>query len=135
MSIICKFTLHCYPPRSITDSNTVVANKTDLCSSTPPSLPTASYGQAIPPPSPTPSSSPQSNFRPRAVTSQEGMLFAKSNNLLYVETSAKEGWNVENAFEWTAREILKRVTEEELERKKGGNGVKLGEGKMARGCC
>lgn len=63
------------------------------------------------------------------------MLFAKSNNLLYVETSAKEGWNVENAFEWTAREILKLVTEEELERKKGGNGVKLGEGKMARGCC
>ena len=63
------------------------------------------------------------------------MLFAKSNNLLYVETSAKEGWNVENAFEWTAREILKRVTEEELERKKGGNGGKLGEGKMARGCC
>lgn len=63
------------------------------------------------------------------------MLFAKSNNLLYVETSAKEGWNVENAFEWTAREILKRVTEEELGRKKGGKGVKLGETKKAGGCC
>ncbi|KGB80245.1 rab family protein [Cryptococcus deuterogattii 99/473] len=114
----------------------LVANKTDLCSPTPPSLPTASYGQAIPPPSPTtPTSSSQSNFKPRAVTSQEGMLFAKSNNLLYVETSAKEGWNVENAFEWTAREILKRVTEEELARKKGGKGVKLGEAKKAGGCC
>lgn len=63
------------------------------------------------------------------------MLFAKSNNLLYVETSAKKGWNVENAFEWTAREILKRVTEEELARKKGGKGVKLGEAKKAGGCC
>ena len=37
---------------------------------------------------------------------------------MYVETSAKEGWNVVDAFERTARQILQRYNEEELDRRK-----------------
>jgi hypothetical protein len=35
-----------------------------------------------------------------------------------VETSAKEGWHVVDAFEWTAREVLATVSRTELERRK-----------------
>jgi hypothetical protein len=105
----------------------VVANKTDLCSETPPPLPDISYGQAVPPPpepeSPSPRRSTESNtdgpnLRPRAVTALEGALFAKQHGLLYVETSAKEGWHVVDAFEWTAREVLATVSRTELDKRK-----------------
>lgn len=45
-------------------------------------------------------------------------MFAKENGLLYVETSAKEGWGIVDAFERTAKEALKRHNEEELSRRK-----------------
>ena len=105
----------------------VVANKTDLCSDTPPPLPDIAFGQAVPPsteeedtPSPTqsPRISTDTSLRPRAVTPLEGALFAKQHGLLYVETSAKEGWHVVDAFEWTAREVLATVSRTELERRK-----------------
>lgn len=113
----------------------VVANKTDLCSSEPPTQPSISYGQAVytdasvPSSSDTPSPSPTPNagkkLLPRAVSANEGALFAKEHGLLYVETSAKEGWGVLSAFEWTAREALKRHNEEELARRKvsAGHGL------------
>jgi hypothetical protein len=53
----------------------------------------------------------------------EGALFAKQHGLLYVETSAKEGWGVVDAFEWTAREVLDRVSKAEMERRKVSNSV------------
>ena len=107
----------------------VVANKTDLCSDTPPPLPDIAFGQAVPPsnteqdetiPSPAQTSriSTDTGLRPRAVTPLEGALFAKQHGLLYVETSAKEGWHVVDAFEWTAREVLATVSRTELERRK-----------------
>jgi len=107
----------------------VVANKTDLCSDTPPPLPDVSFGQALPPSSvpddttPSPTQSPRTSsdgprLRPRAVTALEGALFAKEHGLLYVETSAKEGWHVVDAFEWTAREVLATVSRTELDRRK-----------------
>lgn len=52
------------------------------------------------------------------MTTLDGALFAKQHGLLYVETSAKEGWGVVDAFEWTAREVLKRVGRRELESRK-----------------
>lgn len=45
-------------------------------------------------------------------------MFAKEHGLLYVETSAKEGWHVVDAFEWTAREVLATVSRTELDRRK-----------------
>jgi Ras-related protein Rab-2A/Rab family protein len=115
--------------QALTDSDViVVANKTDLCSDTPPPLPDIAFGQAVPPPTndqddtPSPRQSPRTStdtsLRQRAVTPLEGALFAKQNGLLYVETSAKEGWHVVDAFEWTAREVLATVSRTELERRK-----------------
>lgn len=131
-----------------------MANKTDLCSSTPPQLPEISFGQAVPSASPSdhspsspdsadvispgpesakttspppaestkpalpPPNSPEPGLKSRAITSLEGALFAKQHNLLYVETSAKEGWGIVEAFEWTAREVLGRFSRQELERRK-----------------
>jgi Ras-related protein Rab-2A/Rab family protein len=113
----------------------VVANKTDLCSETPPPLPDISYGQAVPPP-PEPLSEDEDDdedenpshrrsrdtdgprLKPRTVSALEGALFAKQHGLLYVETSAKEGWHVVDAFEWTAREVLATVSRTELDRRK-----------------
>ncbi|KAK8846870.1 hypothetical protein IAR55_005960 [Kwoniella newhampshirensis] len=129
----------------------LVANKTDLCSSTPPPLPQISYGQAISlTAEPDEPSSQSTNLdsstithadggggrplRPRAVTTLEGALYAKEHGLLYVETSAKEGWGVVDAFEWTAREVLDRVGKAELERKKAG-GVKLNKQTDQKGGC
>jgi hypothetical protein len=132
VSIICKSFL------VIKADLVVVANKTDLCSDTPPPLPDIAFGQAVPPseqddtPSPiqSPRASTDTSLRPRVVTPLEGALFAKQHGLLYVETSAKEGWHVVDAFEWTAREVLATVSRTELERKKvrcidASRGVKL----------
>ncbi|GFZ46616.1 GTP-binding protein YPT32/YPT11 [Saitozyma sp. JCM 24511] len=162
----------------------LVANKTDLCSTTPTVAPQISFGQAVHfPPEPEPeqpergstssaqasasdpsipadpasvsSASPATatsdpttsstnpaaaprtqstnpgrkshpNLRPRAVTTLDGALFAKQHGLLYVETSAKEGWGVVDAFEWTAREVLERVGRRELESRKVSRGVDAG---------
>ena len=119
------------------DPISVVANKTDLCSDEPPELPNVQFGQAVhidhspsppSPPSPTgssnstpkppPTTTTRTDLRPRAVTATEGAMFAKEHNLLYVETSAKEGWHVVDAFEWTAREVLASVSRSELDRRK-----------------
>lgn len=121
------YPLYVSPPSMMRADLVVVANKTDLCSDTPPPLPDIAFGQAVPPsaeqddtPSPTqsPRASTDTSLRPRAVTPLEGALFAKQHGLLYVETSAKEGWHVVDAFEWTAREVLATVSRTELERRK-----------------
>jgi len=102
----------------------VVANKTDLCSASPTdvsaetsvsdeeeSSPSAQKaGTTVP--------SGTTKLQPRAVTAKEGLTFAKENGLLYVETSAKEGWGVVDAFERTAKEALKRHNEDELARRR-----------------
>ena len=61
---------------------------------------------------------PKSNLEPRAISRIEGIKFAKQHKLLYIETSAKEGWNITEAFEWTAREVIRTITDTESERKK-----------------
>lgn len=77
---------------------------------------------------------PTRKLLPRAISTLEGALFAKQHNLLYVETSAKEGWGVVDAFEQTARQILERVEKGEFERKKT-SGVNLATAKTKGGCC
>jgi len=79
---------------------------------------TADEGEASPtPPVPTPTAS-GTKLQPRAISAKEGATFAKENGLLYVETSAKEGWGVVDAFERTAKEALRRHNEDELARRK-----------------
>ncbi|RXK35866.1 rab family protein [Tremella mesenterica] len=138
----------------------LVANKTDLISRAPPThisaLPSSATSPPVEYPSSLPSSrllsgdnaSPHGNLNaqtsecnvegamPRQVTEKEGREFANRNGLLYVETSAKEGWNVVNAFEWTAREVLTRINKSEMERKKKRGGpIKLDDRDRSRGCC
>ncbi|KAL7418626.1 tRNA (cytosine-5-)-methyltransferase ncl1 [Cryptotrichosporon argae] len=140
----------------------LVANKTDLCSSTPPDLeqlrpamPTTSTDLAAaerPDPSadagvgiaadedasarcaaPPPPLTDPADLRPRAVSTLEGGLFAKHHGLLYVETSARAGWGVVEAFEWTARDVLARVDAGALGRNRPG--VSLNKDERRGGCC
>jgi len=45
----------------------------------------------------------------REVSYEEAANFAKEQNLVYMETSAKTGQNVEDAFLTTAKKILEKV--------------------------
>jgi Ras-related protein Rab-2A len=45
----------------------------------------------------------------RAVPTEEGMRFARENDLLFIETSAKSAHNVEEAFTNTARTIYQNI--------------------------
>jgi len=63
----------------------------------------------------------------RAVSYEEGERFARQNELIYVETSAKTAYNVEDAFSKTAQLIYEKiesgiidVNNESLGIKKGG---------------
>lgn len=167
----------------------LVANKTDLCSTTPTALPQIQFGEAVSPSdvdpedtsglptnptNPTnPTSDPTSDsgpgsgpgsgsntpgdatgdgsggaggdggnggdgagkggLLPRAVSTLEGAFFAKQHGLLYVETSAKEGWGVVEAFEWTARQMLERIEQGQVDRK--AKTVELSKSGAKGGCC
>lgn len=45
----------------------------------------------------------------RQVSVEEAELFAKEEGLLFVESSAKSGFNVDQAFEQAARDILEKI--------------------------
>ena len=47
----------------------------------------------------------------RKVTKENGMRFAEKNNLMYVETSSKEGINVDSPFEKLAGSLVKKIKE------------------------
>jgi Ras-related protein Rab-2A/Rab family protein len=102
--------------------------------STEPAAGSGSASGAASPPAASATPTPGRKLLPRAVSTLEGALFAKQHNLLYVETSAKEGWGVVDAFEQTARQILERVERGEFERRKPA-GVKLTDAKPKVGCC
>lgn len=131
----------------------LVANKTDLCSATPTALPQIQFGEAVSPSDvdaddtgssgspPTPSDASEDGggggggggLVPRAVSTLEGAFFAKQHGLLYVETSAKEGWGVVDAFEWTARQMLERIEQGHVDRK--AKTVELTKTGAKGGCC
>ena len=62
----------------------------------------------------------------RAVSVEEGEMFARENGLLFVEASAKTAVNVDEAFNATARVIAQKIEEGQLDVKNETNGVKLG---------
>ncbi|CAI2733992.1 unnamed protein product [Schistosoma spindalis] len=62
----------------------------------------------------------------REVKQEEAEAFARENNLLFLETSAKTGVNVEQAFATTARAIYERLQLGLLDINNDANGIKLG---------
>lgn len=64
----------------------------------------------------------------RAVSTEEGEMFARENGLLFMEASAKTSTNVEDVFVATAKAVVtaKAVGEGSLDVKNESNGVKLG---------
>ena len=59
----------------------------------------------------------------RDVTYEEAQQFAEQNGLMFVETSAKTGDNVEGAFQQTAEKIYQKIEEGSLDLKTAENGV------------
>ncbi|KAK3602871.1 hypothetical protein CHS0354_018730 [Potamilus streckersoni] len=62
----------------------------------------------------------------RQVSSSEGSRFAQLNGLRYIETSAKNGQNVEEAFLIMAKDIYRLLKEERIKIEEGWDGIKPG---------
>ncbi|KAH0785312.1 ras-related protein RABA2a-like [Histomonas meleagridis] len=55
----------------------------------------------------------------RAVTTEEGIGFAKSENLLFIETSARQSMNVQEAFTTLITEVVHRLSKNDLSKDSG----------------
>ena len=62
----------------------------------------------------------------RKVTYQEGFELAKKNNMMFFETSAKDGTNVEEIFLNSANEISKKISENYYDLENDTCGIKRG---------
>lgn len=62
----------------------------------------------------------------RAVSTDEGKAFADANGLLFLETSAKTAYNVEQAFLNTAEEIHSKIQAGEIDVSNESHGIKVG---------
>ncbi|CAG9329491.1 unnamed protein product [Blepharisma stoltei] len=63
----------------------------------------------------------------RNVLFEEGQKFASEHQMIYLETSAKTGWNVDNIFHFVSAEILARIRNGLIDVEKEGPGIKLNE--------
>nr|XP_040132937.1 ras-related protein Rab-4A isoform X2 [Ictidomys tridecemlineatus] len=63
----------------------------------------------------------------REVTFLEASRFAQENELMFLETSALTGENVEEAFVQCARKILNRIESGELDPERMGSGIQYGD--------
>ncbi|KAJ3745183.1 ras-domain-containing protein [Lentinula detonsa] len=84
----------------------LVGNKVDLCQD---ESETQAEFNAEPISSVPPRSEFSNSKSKRQVSIEEAELFAKEEGLLFVESSAKSGLNVERAFEQAARDILEKI--------------------------
>jgi small GTP-binding protein len=62
----------------------------------------------------------------RSISTEEGQKFARENGLIFIEASAKNSSNVEEAFESTARAIYGKVREGSLDISSETCGVRMG---------
>lgn len=61
----------------------------------------------------------------RAVSFEEATKFAEENNLIYVETSAKSGKNVEDCFLSTAGKISEKIQNGEIDPNSVESGIQV----------
>ncbi|XP_033928005.1 LOW QUALITY PROTEIN: ras-related protein Rab-4B [Melopsittacus undulatus] len=66
----------------------------------------------------------------REVTFLEASRFAQENELMFLETSALTGENVEEAFLKCAREILNKIESGELDPERMGSGIQFGDASL-----
>lgn len=62
----------------------------------------------------------------REVSKEEAKTFAELNGLFHVETSAKNGMNVEEAFRQVTQEVYNRIQSGEYKIEDGWDGIKTG---------
>jgi Ras-related protein Rab-4B len=67
----------------------------------------------------------------REVTYLEGSRMAQENDLLFLETSAMTGENVEDAFLQCTRNILSKIESGEMDKDRMGSGMRFGSGNVA----
>ena len=61
----------------------------------------------------------------REVSYEEGKNFAEENDLLFFETSAKEGNNIQEIFVQSATNILDKINNGEIKLETSNNGIKI----------
>uniref|UniRef100_A0A8U8BXJ5 Uncharacterized protein n=1 Tax=Geospiza parvula TaxID=87175 RepID=A0A8U8BXJ5_GEOPR len=66
----------------------------------------------------------------REVTFLEASRFAQENELMFLETSALTGENVEEAFLKCARSILNKIDSGELDPERMGSGIQYGDASL-----
>ena len=78
----------------------------------------------------------------RQVSKEEGQQFAEENNLVFFETSALTGNNIEEIFVQSATELVKRLESGELKADFNNSGIKVfnynkdsENSKKKKGCC
>ncbi|KAE9393679.1 ras-domain-containing protein [Gymnopus androsaceus JB14] len=79
----------------------LVGNKVDLCDPEQDAEQSSEHTRTV--------SASSSKNPKRQVSLEEAELFAKEEGLLFVESSAKSGLNVDQAFEQAARDILEKI--------------------------
>ncbi len=62
----------------------------------------------------------------REVQTTDAQQFADHHNLLFIETSSKSGYNVENAFNLIGAEVYKKLEEGKFKVQEGWDGIKSG---------
>lgn len=70
------------------------------------------------------------NGENREVSVEEAKTFAEQHELIYVETSARTGINVREAFALVTQEIYNRIKSGEYKVESGWEGIKTGEFKL-----
>ena len=81
----------------------------------------------------------------RVVSKEEGKKFADENGLLFIETSAQDGTNVEELFTTATSNIVQRVESGKIQLDTHNTGIKIGKypnkeveqalEKKKKGCC
>ena len=62
----------------------------------------------------------------RVISTEEANNFAQANNMLFVETSAKDNSNIDTVFVQSAERVLYKIDTGVLDAKNENNGIKLG---------
>ena len=66
----------------------------------------------------------------RQVTYDEGAQFAKSNNMIFLETSAKTGDNINEIFDKSVRKIDQNIIDNKYDLENESCGIRVGEKKI-----